>query len=149
LDSKDYGEKYLENPDVARILMDKILSYNNSNYDLITCCIMSNHVHLLIDLYVQIEDIPSSIEVTEKNYKPLYDIMKLIKGGSAFEINKVLQRKGRFWQVEYYDHYVRGKKEFLNIIYYIANNPVKAGIVKNWKDYQFIYVKEECKINLP
>jgi putative transposase len=110
---------------------------------------MSNHVHLLIDLYVQIEDIPSSIEITEKNYKPLYDIVKLIKGGSAFEINKVLKRKGKFWQVEYYDHYVRDKREFLNIIYYIANNPVKAGIVKNWKDYQFTYVKEEYKINLP
>jgi putative transposase len=59
--------------------MDKIISYDNINYDLIACCIMSNHVHLLINLYVQIENIPSSTEITEKNYKPLYDIMKLIK----------------------------------------------------------------------
>lgn len=77
------------------------------------------------------------------------ELLKLIKGGSAYEANKILKRKGRFWQVESYDHYVRNEKERDNIIRYIANNPVKANLVNFWQDFSFTYVKDIYRINLP
>lgn len=110
---------------------------------------MPNHVHLLFDLYLQSEKIPIEEEATDKNYKQIYDIMQLIKGGSAFEINKILERSGRLWQAESYDRYVRNVKELQNIIRYIANNPKKAGLVNHWRDFSFTYIREDYQYLLP
>ena len=40
------------------------------------------------------------------------------------------------WQKDYYDHILRGGEDLFNQIRYILNNPVKAGLVKYWKDYK-------------
>jgi putative transposase len=41
------------------------------------------------------------------------------------------------WQTSYYDHILRNEKDLENQIYYILNNPVRKGIVENWKDYPY------------
>ena len=75
--------------------------------------------------------------------------MQLIKGGSAYQANKVLGRLGRFWQVESYDRYVRNIRELQNIIMYIANNPKKASLVNHWRDFHFTYIREDYQYLLP
>ena len=40
------------------------------------------------------------------------------------------------WQKDYYDHILRSDEDLFNHIRYILNNPVKAGLVKHWKDYK-------------
>ncbi len=65
--------------------------------------------------------------------------MQLIKGGSAFLINRHLGRSGTFWEEESYDHWVRNEREHYNIHRYILNNPVKVRLVANWEDYPFSY----------
>jgi putative transposase len=149
LDSVEYGEKHLENPQVAQIVANKIHQYDNEYYDLLAFCIMPNHVHLLFDLNLQSEKIPIEEEVTDKNYKQIYDIMHLIKGGSAYEANKILNRSGRLWQVESYDRYVRNIREFQNIVMYVANNPKKAGLVNHWRDFPFTYIRDDYQYLLP
>lgn len=149
LDSVEYGEKYLLNPQVAQILVNRIHQYDNQFYDLLAFCTMPNHVHLLFDLNLQSEKIPIEEQVTDKNYKQIYDIMQLIKGGSAYEANKILERSGRFWQVESYDRYVRNVRELHNIILYIANNPRKAGLVNHWSDFPFTYIRADYQYLLP
>ena len=53
-----------------------------------------------------------------------------LKGYTAREANRLLGRTGQpFWQGESYDHWVRDETEFIRIIAYIENNPVKAGLV--------------------
>ena len=62
--------------------------------------------------------------------------MQDIKKFTAREANKVLDRKGKFWQHESYDHVVRDQKELREIVKYILNNPVKAGLcedIDKWK----------------
>ena len=59
----------------------------------------------------------------------------------AVYANRALERSGKFWQKESFDHYVRDKKEFWRILNYILNNPVKAGLVEKWEDYPFTYLK--------
>ena len=54
LDAGKYGKCFLRKKQVAQILADKIESYNSKYYDLVAFCIMPNHVHLLIDLNVQL-----------------------------------------------------------------------------------------------
>lgn len=143
LDKAAYGPTWLKEPKSAEKLVEKLFQYDGQYYDLIAYSIMSNHFHFLIDTYIQIKDATSDMPITLENYTPLEKMMQLIKGGSAYEMNKVLGRKGRLWQSESYDHIPRDEKEFYNIIRYIANNPVKTKLVDKWRDFPFTYVKPE------
>lgn len=65
----------------------------------------------------------------------LAKILQGIKGFSAREINRVLSRKGTFWQVENFDHLVRNERDWLDKFNYIHNNPVSAELVDRPEDY--------------
>jgi putative transposase len=70
------------------------------------------------------------------------DILKSIKGRSAYECNKLLDRRGPFWQHESYDHVLRDDAELERTVWSILGNPVKAGLCKHWRDWKWSYVKE-------
>ncbi|MFK8005701.1 MAG: transposase [Saprospiraceae bacterium] len=141
LDKVYNGVRYLESEKVAQIVMKKIHQYDGELYDLLSYCIMPNHVHLLIDTAIQLNGLKNESEINEENYIQLDKIMKLIKGGSSYEINRFLGRTGAFWQRESYDHYVRNGKELVNIIWYIVRNPVKGRLVLEWEDFEYTYWK--------
>jgi REP element-mobilizing transposase RayT len=136
LDTVISGPTYLAAPKVAELVTQELHHFDTQLYDLIAYCIMSNHVHLLIDTSRQFQD--GTITST---YQNLDQIMKRLKGRSAMAINKYLDRPGQFWQRESYDHWVRSERELLNIISYIVENPVKAGLVAHWKDWKYTYWK--------
>jgi len=138
LDKVYDGIDYLKNDEVAQIIADRMHKYDGKYYDLLAYCIMPNHVHLVIDTSVQVQGLKKD-EINAENYKQLDVIMQLIKGGSSFEINKVLNQTGKFWQLESYDHYARSVEELSRIIWYVVNNPVKAKLVKEWTDFPFTY----------
>jgi len=54
---------------------------------------------------------------------------------TATRINRVLGRRGRFWQEESFDHLVRSLEEFKYLRRYIAENPVRAKL----RDGEFLY----------
>lgn len=87
---------------------------------------MSNHVHVLFDCE------PYQVLRLDR-------IMKRIKGATAIYLNEQLKLSGQFWARESFDHLVRSGGEVLRIEKYILENPVKAGIVSNWKDYFFSF----------
>ena len=66
-----------------------------------------------------------------------------IKRYTARQANIILNREGNFWQHESYDHIVRNETELSNIIRYILMNPVKAGLVSDWREWQWNYCKFE------
>jgi REP element-mobilizing transposase RayT len=66
--------------------------------------------------------------------------MQLLKAKSAAFCNRFLNRRGAFWQHESYDHVVRNEKEFTRIVAYIANNPVKAGLIEDWQAWPYTYI---------
>ena len=73
----------------------------------------------------------------------LPQMMKSINAFSGRECNKVLGLSGDFWQHESYDRLVRNGTELTNIIRYVLNNPIKAGLCEKWEDWKFSYVKED------
>ncbi len=123
---------YLKNPAVAQILMDCIFALNGKEFKIIALTIMPNHFHLLIEL------LPGNSGLSK--------IMQLIKGRSAFYINRHLSLKGKCWQDESYDRLVRDDVELYFIIRYILLNPVAAGLVKNWYEWQFTYCNEKYNV---
>src|SRR5438132_1550486 len=52
-------------------------------------------------------------------------IMYSLKRFTANACNRVLQRRGTFWQAESYDHWIRDSQEMERIIRYVEENPVK------------------------
>ena len=99
--------------EIAEAVQNAILYLDALNYRLISWVIMPNHVHLLIRLLPE---------------KLLGDTIKTLKGFTAREANKILNRNGKFWQEDYFDRYIRDEKHYLSTIAYIKNNPVKAGL---------------------
>ncbi len=135
------GNDFLKNEKVAEIIASKIHLYDGELYDLLAYCIMPNHVHLVFDTSIQLQG-KENENLNLKNYIQVNEILRKVKGGSAFEVNRFLNRKGKFWQRESYDHYVRSGKELTNIIWYVIRNPVVAKLVDNWEDYKFTYWKD-------
>jgi hypothetical protein len=56
----------------------------------------------------------------------LGEIIRHWKGGSAHDINRLLQRRGALWQREPFDHIVRSEAQLERFRSCIAENPTKA-----------------------
>jgi REP element-mobilizing transposase RayT len=144
LDKNPYGACYLRKPEVAKIVIDKILEYDGSLFDLQAYTIMPNHVHVLFSMARQIfEKNENCLNEAPEHYVQLDKVMHLIKGGSSILINQHLGRTGRFWFKDSYDHFVRKESEWLNIANYILRNPDKAGLVKHPGDWPFSFCQAE------
>ena len=87
----------------------------------------------------------------KSNYRNIYlNFIKFVlqhfpKGYTAHKANRLLGRKGAFWQQESYDHVVRDANEWQRIVTYVLNNPVKAGLVDRWEKWQWSYCR--CSID--
>ena len=57
-------------------------------------------------------------------------MMKQIKGSSANSLNKLLHKKGKFWESGYYDKGIRDERHLMLTYEYIKNNPLKVGLEK-------------------
>jgi putative transposase len=138
LDKFHGGIEFLKDSQIAQIVADKIHQFDGQYYDLLSYCIMPNHVHMVVDFSVQLHP---NFKFLEKEYTQLHKVMSLIKGSTSHQANAILDRRGtHFWQKDSYDHYVRNPAELKRIIKYVNNNPVKAGLVEKPEDWQFTYV---------
>ena len=117
---------YLNNEKIVKIVKGSLHFYDQREIKLICYTVMPNHVHVLFH----------SLE----GARSLDKIMQSIKGYSALEVNKIMQKNGKFWQAESYDHIVRNEDEFFRIINYILLNPVKAKLVEDWRDWKHSYL---------
>ncbi len=131
LDSAVHGPTWLTHPAVAKIVVDSFHHFDNKRYRLDALTIMSNHGHAVL----------SPHQKDDGSFYALKSIMHSIKSYSANEGNKALKRSGRFWQDESYDHFVRDTDEWGRIVQYVLNNPVKAGLVSDWREWRWSYYR--------
>ena len=111
-----HGACWLRQSEVARVVLDNLMHFADQRYRLHAWCIMPNHVHVLIE--------PLSGHL-------LLNIVQSWKSYTAKMANRSLGRAGDFWQPEYYDHLIRDEVDYLHIVGYIEQNPLKAGL-KDW-----------------
>lgn len=147
LDQNNLGDIRLDNKSVADVISQKLHEYNSVYYNLMAYTIMPNHVHVLFDFSCQVTDEDGLTQtIPTVKYKQLDQVMQLIKGGSSFEINKILGRNGPVWARESYDRVVRDHEEKGNVICYILDNPVKAGFVGSWEDWPYSYLYDNSVV---
>ncbi len=119
--SSEVGRPF-KNPEFANVMVHFLSRENQKKYLLHAYVVMPDHFHLIL--------------------KPIHgyslaEIMKAIKGGSAYELNKKLERKGKFWQIENFDHLIRNDRDLRETWDYIKDNPVKGKLVKEAENYPF------------
>jgi putative transposase len=142
---------------VPRIIVENLYHHHEHKYQLLEYTVMPNHVHVLflpitadagsighgggrvvVPTVASGEPEPDylSDEMVDSR-SPLSEIMHSLKSYTANEANKVLRRKGRFWQSESYDHWVRNEAELLRIAEYIANNAVSANLARQAWEWEY------------
>lgn len=117
----------LKHPLVAQKVEDALLQFDGDRYKLITWCIMPNHVHVLIE--------------------PKLELGKIVQSWKSFTGRWAKQRSAElelgvpidkpFWMREYWDRYIRHKQHLNNVIEYINQNPVKAGLCLKPEDWPY------------
>jgi Rad3-related DNA helicase/REP element-mobilizing transposase RayT len=112
-----HGSCALARDDIAALVAATLEKFDNTQYRLLSWCIMPNHVHLVLQPFKSAE---------------LSRIVHSLKSWTAKEANKVLTKSGKFWQAEYYDHLVRDEGDLLHQTDYAFKNPERAGLT-NWK----------------
>lgn len=127
------GNLYLQNEYVTNKVAESIRFRDGKVYNLISYCIMPNHVHLVC----------TPLEKLTGTYYGLTEILHSLKRHTAREANKILQRHGTFWRDESYDHFIRNEAELERIVKYVLYNPVKANLVKEQADWKWSYSKYE------
>ena len=106
----------------ASIVEESLLFSHRDRFLLDAYVIMHDHIHLLIR--------PNA-------GWSLVRVLKGLKGFTAREINRTLERHGSVWQAESFDHLIRNDADWLDKFVYIHNNPVEAGLVSSPNDYPF------------
>jgi putative transposase len=126
LDKAGNGPYWLKDPRIATEVYHSLIYLDKTKIDLKCFTIMSNHVHSLFSIKNPLED--------------LFKIMQSHKSFTAKKCNAILGRTGQFWETESFDHIVR-KGQLENTIDYIRQNPVKAGLVKEWEEWPWTFVR--------
>lgn len=107
------GNCWFKRNDCSQVLREETLREDGERHHVGDFVIMPNHVHLL---------------TTPLLGHDLEMILKRIKGKSAIDCNKLIDRSGCLWQQESHDHIVRNLEQLLFYREYIADNPKRAGI---------------------
>jgi REP element-mobilizing transposase RayT len=122
LDTSLHGPRWLAESPVAQLVRDALHYRDERVYTLEAYCIMPNHVHLVC------APMPS----TDEQVYSISEIMQSLKGYTARQANRLLERAGDFWQHESYDHVVRDVAELQRVIDYVMQNPHRAGLGDKW-----------------
>ena len=124
---------YLLNSNLAKNIIDQLkFRRNNNEIKLYAYCIMPDHIHLLLSL-------------GESYRKNLQNWMESFKRYTS-KIAKANYQINHFWQKNFYDHIIRKEESLVMIVEYILNNPVRKGMVLDWRDYPFSGMMDDLPI---
>jgi putative transposase len=115
------GDIFLDKEDCQRFLHTLEQKKRHQEYVLYGYCLMSNHVHLLV----------------QEKEDTISRIMSRIGTSYAKCFNQKYNRTGHLFQGRYGSECIEDDQYLLTVIRYIHNNPVKAGLVKEAEAYKW------------
>ena len=122
---KGHGACHLRQPEIAALIETALRLFHDTRYELRAWCIMSNHVHVLF----KVDAVPMS------------EIVETWKKHTASKANRLLKRRGAFWAAGYFDIFMRNAEHEKKTVHYIENNPTKAKLVLDPKDWPWSSAK--------
>ncbi len=122
------------------IILDCCRHDHGTKYELYAAVVMPDHVHLILT---------PLIDRSRTRAVPLPEIMKAVKSSSAHFINRQSGFHGAVWQEESFDRVLRCSEKLDEKVAYILSNPVRSGIVADWRDYPWVWYQEAPDPHLP
>jgi putative transposase len=111
---------YLTQPRIAKMIHESIEHRNGCDWHMFDYVVMPNHLHLFCEL-------------RRKGLKSVIEDFKRWTGHKAIKL--LNQSRKRFGQDEWFDHWSRSDEEDDKIVQYIHQNPVKTGLVRDFRDW--------------
>jgi REP element-mobilizing transposase RayT len=112
-------EPALTNRDVATICIGALgEAAARHSISVLAHCLMPDHLHLLVGA---------------RPGANLIDFMKLFKQLSGYRCK--VQFGLKLWQKGYYDHVMRREEDWFLAARYIFENPIRAGLVADWRAF--------------
>ena len=117
------GRADLTRPDVADMVIEAIsFRERTGKWSMLAYVLMPNHLHLFFRL------------VDGRLMKTMIGFKRWTRREAA----DLLDRSGeRFWQREWFDHWSRSALQDERIVEYIRQNPVKAGLVDDYRNWPY------------
>ena len=97
-------------------------SSRNANRFAIVVCFMPDHVHLLLEASMSAANLRRCVKRMKQH------------SGAAYK----LRFGSPLWQEGYFDRVLREDENTVEVVRYILNNPVRAGLVMAPQDYPFL-----------
>jgi REP element-mobilizing transposase RayT len=128
-------------PDEARdIILGCCVHDHGLRYRLRVAVVMPDHVYIIL---TPLTDETRHIIIS------LVEILQAIKGASAHAINRHVGNHGAIWQEESFDRVVRSSESLDAKVAYILENPVRRGLVQDWRLYKWIWQPPEESLYAP
>ena len=95
------------------------------NFRLFAYCLMPDHLHLVVS--------------PAESRKPISEYLKRLKGFTTHEYHRMVGTYGLL-QASAHDRVKRPGESIETLVRYIADNPVRAGLVRAWTDWPYTRV---------
>src|SRR5271156_6198561 len=123
-------------PEAARhLVVEACLHIDGTKCTVHGFVVMPDHVHLV---FTPLADDDGPISLPE--------IFQKVKSESAHRINRLLERKGRVWQDESFDHVLRRDEGIDAKLEYMRLNPVRAALVKQAEEYKWMWFENVVEL---
>jgi putative transposase len=107
--------RWFEKEKYCQLYLATLLEEKKKNkFKIFSFCLMPTHDH--------------NIFQTNDAIAPLDKVMHSLNGKFAKLFHKITGQRGHFWRSRYSSRPVSSRQDFLNVLKYIADNPVKAEI---------------------
>jgi putative transposase len=118
----DGRRKYFADERIAAPTVEILLDLREKyHFNLYSYCLMPDHFHAIIGIgesNMTLGRICGDFKsLSTKAFWQFYD--------------------GKLWQRQFFDHVIRNEIDFLETVEYIRENPVKANLTVNWKDWKY------------
>ena len=119
--TKDRGT-YLREVEVVDSLIGILVEKARSErFSVLAYCFMPDHPHLLVS--------------GDDDNSNLMKFISLFKQKSGYWFKKNYNKN--LWHISYYDHILRKEESIENVALYILENPVRKGLVYDFREYPF------------
>ena len=116
-------EKIFVAGEIVDLVLARILHCGRlADIEVIAYCFMPDHVHLVVQGSTEAADISVFVHQTKQR--------------SGFDYARMSGK--RLWQPSYYDRVLRDDEATLSVVRYVCENPIRAGLVKSPRDYEFL-----------
>lgn len=121
---------FIDHEDKERIISTIGIKKEEDRYQIYAYCVLDNHIHMVV----------------KEGKDNLSRVIKRIATSYAFYFNQKYKRSGHVFQDRYKSENIENEKYLLEVIRYIHQNPMKAGIgvteSYKWSSYQEYLLKE-------